>query len=33
MNIQLPSDITTGPLIIVLTARDASSKPFSFTLP
>jgi uncharacterized protein (TIGR03437 family) len=33
INIQLPDDITTGPLTIVLTAGDASSKPFSFTLP
>jgi uncharacterized protein (TIGR03437 family) len=33
INIKLPDDITTGPLTIVLTAGDASSKPFSFTLP
>jgi uncharacterized protein (TIGR03437 family) len=33
INIKLPDDITTRPLTIVLTAGDASSKPFSFTLP
>jgi uncharacterized protein (TIGR03437 family) len=33
INIQLPDDITTGQVTIVLTAGDASSKPFSFTLP
>jgi uncharacterized protein (TIGR03437 family) len=33
INIKLPDDITTGQLTIILTAGDASSKPFSFTLP
>jgi uncharacterized protein (TIGR03437 family) len=33
INIQLPEDITSGQLTIVLTAGDASSAPFSFTLP
>jgi hypothetical protein len=33
INVQLPDDITTSKLTIVLTAGDASSKPFSFTLP
>jgi uncharacterized protein (TIGR03437 family) len=33
INIQLPDDITTGQVTIVLTAGDASSKPFNFTLP
>jgi uncharacterized protein (TIGR03437 family) len=33
INIQLPDDITTGQVTIVLTAGDASSKAFSFTLP
>ena len=33
INIQLPDDITFGPLTIVLTAGDADSKPFSMTLP
>jgi uncharacterized protein (TIGR03437 family) len=33
INIQLPDDITTGPLTIVLTAGDASSKPFTFSQP
>jgi hypothetical protein len=33
INIQLPGGITSGPLTIVLIAGDASSKPFSFTLP
>ena len=33
INIQLPDDIATGPLTIVLTAGDASSKPFTLALP
>jgi uncharacterized protein (TIGR03437 family) len=33
INIKLPDDITAGQVIIVLTAGDASSQPFSFTLP
>jgi uncharacterized protein (TIGR03437 family) len=33
INIQLPDGITFGRLTIVLTAGDASSKPFSFTMP
>jgi uncharacterized protein (TIGR03437 family) len=33
INIQLPGGIASGQLTIVLTAGDASSKPFSFTLP
>ena len=33
VNIQLPPDITSGQVTIVLTAGDASSTPFSFTLP
>jgi uncharacterized protein (TIGR03437 family) len=33
VNIQLPDGTPSGPLIIVLSAGDASSKPFSFTLP
>jgi uncharacterized protein (TIGR03437 family) len=33
INIQLPDAIASGPLTIVLIAGDASSKPFSFTLP
>jgi len=33
VNVQLPADITTGPLTIVLTAGAASSTPFRFTLP
>jgi len=33
INIQLPDDITTSQITIVLTAGDTSSKPFSFTLP
>jgi uncharacterized protein (TIGR03437 family) len=32
INIQLPDDITTSQITIVLTAGDTSSKPFSFTL-
>jgi uncharacterized protein (TIGR03437 family) len=33
INIQLPDGITSGPVTIVLTAGDASSTPFSLTLP
>jgi len=33
INVQLPADITSGPLTIVLTAGAASSTPFSFALP
>jgi uncharacterized protein (TIGR03437 family) len=33
INIQLPDDIASGPLAIVLTAGDASSKPFTFAQP
>jgi uncharacterized protein (TIGR03437 family) len=33
VNIQLPDGTPSGPLVIVLSAGDASSKPFSFTLP
>jgi uncharacterized protein (TIGR03437 family) len=33
INIQLPDGITPGQLTIILTAADASSQPFSFTLP
>jgi uncharacterized protein (TIGR03437 family) len=33
VNIQLPADITSGQLTIVLTAGDSSSTPFRFTLP
>src|SRR4029077_8408613 len=33
VNFVLPDDITTGQVSITLTAGDASSKPFSFTLP
>jgi uncharacterized protein (TIGR03437 family) len=33
INIKLPDDIASGQVSIVLTAGDASSKAFSFTLP
>jgi uncharacterized protein (TIGR03437 family) len=33
INFKLPDDSTTGQVSITLTAGDASSKPFSFTLP
>jgi uncharacterized protein (TIGR03437 family) len=33
INVQLPADITSGQLMIVLMAGDAFSTPFSFTLP
>jgi uncharacterized protein (TIGR03437 family) len=33
INIQLPDGIISGQLNIVLTAGDATSKPFSFSLP
>jgi len=33
INIQLPPDITSGQLTIVLTAGDSSSTPFRFTVP
>jgi len=33
INVQLPADITSGQLAIVLTAGEVSSTPFSFTLP
>lgn len=33
VNVMLPSDITSGPITVVLTASTASSKPFSYTLP
>ena len=33
INIKLPDDITSGVLTIVLTAGDASSKPFTWTMP
>jgi uncharacterized protein (TIGR03437 family) len=33
INFQLPDDITSGPLTIILTAGDATSKPFNFMFP
>ena len=33
INVQLPDGITNGQLTIVLTAGDACSTPFGFTLP
>jgi hypothetical protein len=33
INIKLPDDIMSGPLTIIVTAGDASSKAFNFTLP